>query len=259
MKWLRPKGRNAPPSGWHPPMAAPADLKARLSPKETRAFITRERISLQRSVRPPIEDQTSRLIKNANESTPIGIKDIDRVSPTLTTGKAGDSPTLITNEAGGFHSAPTLSRTGSDKAPVSIRNCKRHRSSTGKAWCFEPFPLSQREEKLVIKTRHWRDFNLRSGDYNVAPTRYDLKWIQRIFWAGREIRSALRAGLPYLKFIKNELLDIRKHIYLLGNGSEKKTYFQRKLFSDVYYCLRQCNRLQDDELALKATRRNVSS
>jgi len=124
------------------------------------------------------------------------------------------------------------------------------------AWDVSPLPLSMKEERDIIKNRRWRKLNyVRLGDYKVAPSRYDLQWIQRIFWTSREIRSVTRfiSLNPSVHYI-NDLRVIRNQLNSLSPGNGLRSDLQRKLFSDVYFCLRQCSRLQDDEESLTETR-----
>jgi len=135
-------------------------------------------------------------------------------------------------------------------ASISQREAKPNQGcgSFGAAWWFQPFPLSKKEERLIAKRGRWRRLpNTCFGEYLVSPTRYDLKWIQRIFWAVREIRRALRivVSSPFGDFEK-ELKGIRNQIYSLSPGNGKRSVLQSKLFSDVYYCLRQNNRLKGE-------------
>jgi hypothetical protein len=136
--------------------------------------------------------------------------------------------------------APDVLWTFSGKRPV------------GPAWRVEPLPLSSKEERALIKAGRWHSLkHMRYGDYEVGPFRGDLKWIQRIFWASREIRSATRIiSLNPQRYYINILKDFLSAIRLLGNNGKTRTGLQCKLSSDVYYCLRQCNRLKDDEKAL---------
>jgi len=124
------------------------------------------------------------------------------------------------------------------------------------AWDMDPLPLSMAEERQILKARRWRPLQgLRVGDYKVAPDRFDLQWIQRIYWTSREIRGVTRliSASPDPSLI-GSLRRIRSHIHSLSPGNGKISALQRKLTSDVYYCLRQCNRLADDEESLSETR-----
>jgi hypothetical protein len=119
----------------------------------------------------------------------------------------------------------------------------------GFTWRFEPFPLSKREERDILKSSRWHTLKgTQFGEYEVAPSRADVKWIQQIYWASREIRATLRIiSLNPNKCFIETLRVLRNSINTLGNGSRKRTGLQSKLLSDVYYCLRQCTRLQDSE------------
>jgi hypothetical protein len=110
------------------------------------------------------------------------------------------------------------------------------------AWDIDPLPLSREEERLIIKSRQWRKLNdLHYGEYSVSPCRYDLQWVQRIYWTSYEIKHVLQfiSRNPNGNLI-NDLLGIRNQIYSLSPGYGRKSNLQRKLFSDVFYCLRQC-------------------
>jgi hypothetical protein len=124
------------------------------------------------------------------------------------------------------------------------------------AWDLSPVPLSMTEERNILKRRRWQKLKgIPFGDYKVAPERYDVQWIQRIFWAAREIRGVTRLiSLCPSKHFINDLRQIRNLINSLSPGNGQVSDLQRKLTSDVYYCLRQCSRLQDDEESLSETR-----
>jgi hypothetical protein len=115
----------------------------------------------------------------------------------------------------------------------------------GPGWWFEPFSLSMKEERLVGKRRHWfRLPNTRHGSYLVAPDRYDIQWIQRIYWTSQEIRRVTRlASCSPSKDLIKDLKVIRNQIYSLSPGNGERSLLMAKLFSDVHYCLRQCSRL----------------
>lgn len=131
------------------------------------------------------------------------------------------------------------------KSPLQASQSLRDEPKSGpygSGWWFQPFPLSQKEERLIVKRNRWnRLARTQFGDYFVAPSRYDLKWIQRIFWTIREIRGTIRAILsfPSINFEK-ELKEIRNQLHSLSPGNGKKSVILSKLTSDVFYCLRQC-------------------
>jgi hypothetical protein len=223
-----PSKKDLVPLGWHPPMELPSKLKKRCTPEEYSSLLARE--------------------LKAYESAglvPYGVINRLKTHP-----EDGDSD--WETESSGFSSltsSPGSLRPTEDEALESLKDVKPDftGSPRGRAWFFEPFPLSKKEERFLIKRRHWRNIGeIQFGDYSVAPSRYDLKWIQRIFWAAREIRSLVRTiSLPSALFIK-DLLKVRNLLYSLSPGNGKKSKLLNKLTSDVYYCLRQCNRLQDE-------------
>jgi hypothetical protein len=210
------------PVGWHPPMAAPSDLKKNMSYKDYSSFLQRESKILAESV-------------NMTDG-PIN-REPWKYLPEFTT-------TTISNSSIDSHIRFQRS------IPID---------STFAAWDIEPLPLSKKEERQIIKRRRWCPLkSLRFGQYKVSPTRYDLQWIQRIYWTAREIRSFTRmiSCWPSKVFIK-DLKAVRNLIYSLSSGNGVETKLQRSLLSDVYFCLRQCSRLQDDEESLSETRATV--
>jgi hypothetical protein len=133
-------------------------------------------------------------------------------------------------------------------------NNKVTRPPIGKFWYFNLMPLSMKEERSVISRRRWQRIPqelgksgcVSTGDYKVAPDRYDIQNFQRKFWMSREIHSLLVmiSRSPYTASSIEVLLDLRRHVLsYLGNGTAKTTSDQRSLLSSIYYCLRQCNRL----------------
>jgi hypothetical protein len=117
------------------------------------------------------------------------------------------------------------------------------------AWDINPLPLSSKEERDIIRRRRWRNVEgLQFGEYKVSPSRYDLQWIQRIYWTSREIRGITRLILRFPQYCYSSILkEVLSDIHSLSPGNGQTSSLQRKLRSDVYYCLRQCNRLKDDE------------
>jgi hypothetical protein len=198
-------------------MALPSRLQAIMSHSEYNSLIDRE----------------SEILRRSGTESIIRCPSVSEDSWETDQSETDSSSTSSTDE--------NLRSTSSEK--------QKHTNPIGIAWAFEPFALSVKEERFIIKSRHWRPLNdTFFGDYYVAPARYDIKWIQRIFWMSREIRSVLRiiSLYPHRFFIK-ELMKIRNQIYSMSPGNGKRSSLQCKLFSDVYYCLRQCSRLQDDE------------
>lgn len=213
------------PAGWHPPMAPLPSLKISMNPVDLQKFLRRELKAYRLNDVLPY-GHTRRLVDS-------DIKDDESTS--WETASSSDSTASITPR----RRWEQASRSQRDVQPYQGRR------PIGMAWWFHPFPLSKKEERMIGRRSRWQNLPLTHfGDYFVAPARYDLKWIQRIFWAAREIRSALRTiSLSPSKFFIKDLMEIRNQINSLSPGNGKSSRLQCKLNSDVYFCLRQCNRL----------------
>jgi len=166
--------------------------------------------------------------------------------------KRNKSPIKGTDSA--LQNTPLLELLAKQKAQ------ERLSESCGPTWTFSLFPLSKKEEIRVIKSSHWFKLDQAPfGDYKVAPKRSSIQIFQRKYWMYRELKSSLTfCSLNPSKLLLEPLQRIRNLIFLLGNGSRKKTKEQCSLFSNVYYCQRQCERLMDDRKALseRCRRRN---
>jgi len=220
----------APPLGWHPPLASVSQLRETMSSKKLASLLERESKTYVSAGQVPYGYPASSFVQ---------IKDHVQASDWETISDSSVSACSDSFNEGSVHEASSVQRTTKPKP---------HGMPYGQAWQFKPFPLSKGEERLIIKKRQWRKLDYTSyGDYSVAPGRYDLKWIQRIFWAAREVRSAVRTAVPFFsRHLVGDLLKIRNLIYSLSPGNGRRSELQSKLFSDVYFCLRQCKRLQGE-------------
>jgi hypothetical protein len=233
----------APPPGWHPPLVEPARLRKVMGSKNYKSLLQRELQTYEQKGLVPFGYPASETRKlEAFYENRRGLNQTAAIQSSYYQQDDSDCEsassryTVQSSEGGLMASDPYKGR-------------KPHLGRTiGPAWWLQPLPLAQHEERYILKGRRWRAFKgTQFGDYRVAPDRYDLKWIQRIFWAGRQIRGVIRfilSNTSPCQFL-TQLKCIRNQIYSLSPGNGQTSDFQRKLLSDVYYCLRQCKRLED--------------
>jgi len=107
---------------------------------------------------------------------------------------------------------------------------------------FKLFPLSKKEERLILEKRRWRTLRFTNhGDYEVAPERYSIQNFQRKFWMARASRSMIVqiAHGGNLENRVSDLLFLRANtLEYLGNGTRELTVLQRKILSSVHFSLR---------------------
>jgi hypothetical protein len=234
----------APPPGWHPPLVEPSRLRKVMGSKNYKSLLNRELQTYEEKGLVPFGYPASESKKlETFYKNRKGLNQTRTIQSSYY--KQDDSDWESTCGSSSVES----SFGGLMASGPSKRETPHLGRTIGPAWWLQPLPLAQREERHISTTRRWRGYKgMLFGDYKVAPDRYDLKWIQRIFWAGRQIRGVTRfilSNTSPCQFLA-ELKCVRNQIYSLSPGNGQTSDFQRKLLSDVYFCLRQCNRLADE-------------